>query len=49
MFEDIVKSLAENENVTENLKVAAPMEWVQKMNNICNWTTEIVNVEVVYA
>ena len=49
MFEDIVKSLAENENVTENLKAAAPMEWVQKMNNIRNRATEIVNAEVVYA
>ena len=49
MFEDIVKSLAENESVTENLKAAAPMEWVQKMNNIRNRATEIVNAEVVYA
>lgn len=49
MFEDIVKSLAEKENVTENLKAAAPMEWVQKMNNIRNRATEIVNAEVVYA
>ena len=49
MFEDIVKSLAENEGVTEKLKAAAPMEWVQKMNNIRNRATEIVNAEVVYA
>ena len=49
MFADIVKSLAENEGVTEKLKAAAPMEWVQKMNNIRNRATEIVNAEVVYA
>ena len=49
MFEDIVKSLAENEMVTEKLKATAPMEWVQKMNNIRNRATEIVNAEVVYA
>ena len=49
MFEDIVKTLAENEGVTEKLKAAAPMEWVQKMNNIRNRATEIVNAEVVYA
>lgn len=49
IFEAIVKSLAENEGVTEKLKAAAPMEWVQKMNNIRNRATEIVNAEVVYA
>ncbi len=49
MFADLVKSLAEKEGVTENLRAAAPMEWVQKMNNIRNRATEIVNAEVVYA
>ena len=49
MFADLVKSLAEKEGVTEKLKAAAPMEWVQKMNNIRNRATEIVNAEVVYA
>lgn len=49
IFEDIVKSLAENEGVTEKLKAVAPMEWVQKMNNIRNRVTEIVNAEVVCA
>ena len=49
MFEDIVNTLAENEGVTEKLKAAAPMEWVQKMNNIRNRATKIVNAEVVYA
>ena len=49
MFDEIVKSLAERKNVTENLKVAAPMKWVQMMNNIRERTTEIVNAEVVFA
>lgn len=49
MFADLVKSLAENEGVTEKLKAVAPMEWVQKMNNIRNRATEIINAEVVYA
>ncbi len=49
MFADLVKSLAENEGVTEIMKAAATMEWVQKMNNIRNRATEIVNTEVVYA
>ncbi len=48
LFEQTVKSLAENENVTENLKATAPMEWVQKMNNIRNQVTEIVNTEVIF-
>lgn len=48
MFADIVKSLAEKEGVTEKLKAAAPMEWVQKMNNIRNRATEIVNAEMIY-
>ena len=49
MFDELVKSLAEIENVTENLKATAPMKWVQKMNNIRNQATEIVNAEVVFA
>ena len=48
MFTDIVKSLAENEGVSEKLKSAAPLEWVQKMNNIRNRAAEIVNAEVVF-
>lgn len=48
MFEDIVKSLAENENITEDLKAATPMKWVQKMNNIRSRATEIVNAEMIY-
>ena len=49
MFSDLVKSLAEKEGVTEILKAAAPMKWVQKMNNIRNRATEIVNAEVVFS
>lgn len=48
MFADVVKSLAENEGVTEELKAAVPMEWVQKMNNIRNRATEIVNSELIF-
>ncbi len=46
MFNDIVKSLAEKENVTEQLKATAPMVWVQKLNNIRNRASEIVVEEV---
>ena len=46
MFNDLVKSLAEKENVTEQLKATAPMVWVQKLNNICSRVSEIVWNEV---
>ena len=48
MFEQTVKSLAENENVTEKLKATLPIDWVRKMNNIRNRATEIVNTEVIF-
>lgn len=48
MFKQTVKSLAEKENVTENLKETSHMEWVRKMNNIRNRATEIVNTEVIF-
>lgn len=48
MFEELVKSLAEKENVTENLKADEPMKWVEQLNNIRNRATEIVNAEVIY-
>lgn len=48
MFEELIKSLAEKENVTEKLKEDKPMLWVQKMNNIRDRATEIVNTEVIY-
>ena len=43
LFEQTVKSLAEQERVTEKLKAENMMLWVQKMNNIRNRATEIVN------
>ena len=48
MFSQLVKSLAEKENVTEKLKVDNPMLWVQKMNNIRNRAMEIVDSEVIF-
>ena len=48
MFLRLVKELAEKENVTEELKATDQMLWVQKMNNIRNRATEIVNAEVIY-
>ena len=48
MFDEMVKSLAENENVTEKLKAENTMLWVQKMNNIRNRATEIVNNQIIF-
>ena len=48
MFIRLVKELAEKENVTEELKAIDQMLWVQKMNNIRNRATEIVNAELIY-
>lgn len=49
MFLRLVKELAEKENVTERLKRSNQMLWVQKMNNIRNRATEIVNNEIIYS
>ena len=48
MFLRLVKELAEKENVTEELKATDQMLWVQKMNDIRNRATEIVNAELIY-
>ncbi len=41
MFTQLVKSLAEKENITEKLKADNPMLWVRKMNNIRNRATKL--------
>lgn len=48
LFLRLVTDLAEQENVTEELKATDMMLWVQKMNNIRNRATEIVNAELIY-
>ena len=49
LFLRLVKELAEKEGVTEQLKAADQMTWVQKMNNIRNIVAEMVKNEVVYS
>lgn len=49
LFLRLVKDLSEQENVTEELKAADMMLWVQKMNNIRNRAREIVNADLIYA
>lgn len=48
MYQLLVKQLAEQEGVTEQLKVENSILWVQKMNNIHNRVSEIVNTELIY-
>ncbi len=48
LFDQTLKSLAVQEQVTEKLKAENMMLWVQKMNNIRNSATEIVNEQVIY-
>ena len=49
LFEQTVKSLAEQEQVTEKLKAENMILWVRKMNNIRSRATEIVNEQVIYS
>ena len=49
MFERLMKQLAEKEGITEQLKAADQMAWVQRMNSVRNRAEEIVNAEVIFA
>lgn len=48
LFLRLVKEMSAREGVTEALKAENQMEWVQRMNNIRERVTEIVNNELVY-
>ena len=48
LFDETVKSLANKENITEEIKAKNAIMWVQKTNNIRNRATEIVNEQVIY-
>ena len=48
MYDRLVSQLAEKEGVTEQLKADNQILWVQRMNNIRNCATEIVNAELIY-
>ena len=48
MFTQLVKSLAEKENINEKMKADNPMLWVRKVNNIRNRAMEVVNSEVIF-
>ena len=48
MFSRLVKQMAEQQGVTEKLKVENQMLWVGRMNNIRNSATESVNQDLIY-
>lgn len=47
MYDNLVKQLAEQEVITEQLKAENQMLWVQQMNNIANQAREIVFNEII--
>lgn len=47
-FKLLMKQLAEQENVTEELKATNQLEWVGKMNSIKNRAEEIIFNELIY-
>lgn len=49
MFSRLVKQMAEREGVTEQLKAADQMLWVQRMNNIAAKARNVVNADLIYA
>ncbi len=47
-FSRLVKETAAREGVTEKLKAEDQMAWVQRMNNVRERATEIVNRELIF-
>ena len=48
-FSKLIKRMAIQEGITEQLKAENQMEWIGKMNNIRQRAIEIVNTEMIYA
>ena len=44
----IITDMAAKEGVNEALKAADQMEWVRRMNSICNRAEEIVQAELIF-
>ncbi len=49
MFSRLVKEMAKQQGVTEQLKATDQMAWVGKMNAIRNSAIEIINTELIYS
>lgn len=48
LFDETVRILAENENMTEKLKADDPLVWIRKINNIRSQAVEIVNAQLIF-
>ncbi len=48
LYSRLVDDMSKAEGITEQLKADNQMEWVARMNNICNRATEIVSTEIIY-
>ena len=48
MLQRIIKQMAENDGVNEQLKAEDQMEWVRRMNAVREQAIEIVNNELIY-
>lgn len=49
MFSQFIKYMAEQENITEQLKANGQMEWVGRVNNIRDRVTELINAKLLSA
>ena len=47
-FDTLIKQLKQAEGITEQLKADDQMEWIARMNNICQRATKIVNEELIF-
>lgn len=48
MEQQLISQLAQQENVTEQLKDESQLEWVRRMNNIRNRAEEMILHELIY-
>ena len=49
IFDALVEQMKTAEGVTEHLKEENQMEWIGRMNNICNRATGIVTNDIIYS
>ncbi len=49
MFERLVRQMAAEQGVTEQLKAENQIAWVGAMNNICNAAEEVILDELIYS
>jgi len=49
MFFRLVREYADKQGVTEQLKAAKQLKWLQRMNNIGSAVEEVINAELIYA